>query len=515
MKRKLLFFITSILLTANAWGQKVGDDFSDSGIKCKITSLSPATVEVTGRYIYSDSLSIPSTVSYLDSSYSVTTIGYYAFFSNDGLKTITIPQSVTVIDDKAFYLCKDLTSVSIPMSVTVIGGEAFSGCRSLSSITIPESVTTIGAGVFLNSGLAYVSIPSSVMSISVKAFSGCRSLASITIPESVMDIGNNAFSGCIGLTSITIPSSVTIIGNGAFTDCVSLTSATMSESMTVIGDSVFAGCLELTSFIIPESVEIIGHGIFDGCSLLTSLICKSSNPSIAIRNTFEYFSTNNCSLCIPLGASDVYRTDSNWQGFKEIVELDLTKKTDLYSILPRYTDGLPQDSTDIYTVNVAPNTPWTASSDQSWLTVTQSTLAGPGTISISALPNTTNAPRTATITVRTASETDSILVTLKSMGTDGVITITVVQPGIAATATADPEIIAIPVILYPNPARAGFIIDATSTCIVEICTQSGSFVKRIELSDAGITRIDDLKPGMYFVTIRIATEVKSHKMVIE
>ncbi len=181
--------------------------------------------------------------------------------------------------------------------------------------------------------------------------------------------------------------------------------------------------------------------------------------------------------------------------------------------LPNSTQYKPIDLTDIYLVTVAYYTEWTASSDQPWLTVTQSTLSGSGSISISAQPNTTGAPRTATITVRTAGTADNISVTLKSSATDGVITITVVQP--AMTVTAEPEIAAGPACIFPNPAKEGFSISTSEPCTVDICTQSGAPVKNIALGSAGTFRVDGMLQGMYFVTVRTATGTQSHKLVVE
>ena len=52
-----------------------------------------------------------------------------------------IMYSVTSIGYKAFYTCGGMTSVTIPNSVTSIGGSAFWGCSGLTSVTIPNSVT--------------------------------------------------------------------------------------------------------------------------------------------------------------------------------------------------------------------------------------------------------------------------------------------------------------------------------------------------------------------------------------
>ena len=470
MKQKLLFLIASIFLSVNAWGQYVGDKFSSDGIYYQITSVSPATVKVTSKPSgkYSGSIIIPANISYLETSYSVTAIATLAFSG-----------------------CTGLTSINIPESVTTIGFETFSYCNSLTSIIIPKSVTTFDICNFLN----------------------CRSLASIVIPESVTTLGYGVFAGCDSLISITIPESVTFIGDSAFSWCSSLTFVTIPKSVVHIGELSFSACSNLTSIIIPESVEKIDNAAFAGCENLVSLYCASSNPSIAKFQTFEYFNKSNCSLYIPKGSLAAYSADTTWQGFKEIVELDILTKTDFYSLLPRYTDGLVHDSAGIYTVSVGSNTEWTASSDQPWLTVTQSTLSGPGTISISALPNTTGAPRTATITVRTAGTTDNISVTLKSSATDGVITITVVQP--AMTVTAEPEIAAEPACIFPNPAKEGFSISTSEPCTVDICTQSGAPVKSIALASAGTFRVDGMLAGMYFVTVRTATASQSHKLLVE
>ncbi|MBO6189480.1 MAG: leucine-rich repeat protein [Alloprevotella sp.] len=122
----------------------------------------------------------PAAVTYDGTTYSVTSIGWYAFYDCTGLTSITIPNSVTTIGDYAFQYCTGLTSITIPNSVTSIGSSAFDGCTGLTSINIPNSVTSIGS----------------------YAFDGSTGLTSINIPNSVTSIGDYAFYGCTGLTDI-------------------------------------------------------------------------------------------------------------------------------------------------------------------------------------------------------------------------------------------------------------------------------------------------------------------------
>ncbi|MBR0543122.1 MAG: leucine-rich repeat domain-containing protein, partial [Bacteroidaceae bacterium] len=86
---------------------------------------------------YSGTVKIPETVSYNDVTYSISSIGHYAFFGCSGLIFVNIPNSVTSIGNYAFFGCTGLTSVTIPNSVTSIGNYAFFGCTGLTSVTIP------------------------------------------------------------------------------------------------------------------------------------------------------------------------------------------------------------------------------------------------------------------------------------------------------------------------------------------------------------------------------------------
>ena len=150
----------------------------------------------------SGDLIIPSTISYNGTTYSVTSIGEWAFSYCSGLTSITIGNSVTSIGNSAFEGCSGLTSITIGNSVTSIGKWAFAWCSELTSVTIPNSVT----------------------SIADYAFHSCSSLTSVTIPNSVTWIGEGAFHSCSGLTSVTIGNSVTSIGYRAFYNCSGLTS---------------------------------------------------------------------------------------------------------------------------------------------------------------------------------------------------------------------------------------------------------------------------------------------------
>ena len=312
----LLFL--ALVATTTLWAH----DFEVNGIYYNILTDKTNEVAVTyrgssyDRYYdeYMGSVTIPSTVTYNGTTYSVTSIGNYAFAWCSSLTSVTIGNSVTSIGEYAFEGCSGLTSITIPNSVTSIGSSAFSGCKGLTSITIPNSVTSIGSSVFYGcSGLTSIvveegntvydsrdncnaiiktatntliigcqntTIPNSVTSIGERAFYECSSLTSITIPNSVTSIGNYAFAWCSSLTSVTIGNSVTSIGEYAFEGCSGLTSVTIGNSVTSIGESAFHYCSSLTTITIPNSVTSLGSSAFYNCSSLTSITIPNSVTSI-------------------------------------------------------------------------------------------------------------------------------------------------------------------------------------------------------------------------------------------
>ena len=333
MKHKALTFLLAVLMSMVA-SMASAHDFEVGGIYYNITSSSNLTVAVSYRgssydsyyQEYSGRVSIPESVTYNGTTYSVTSIGWSAFSGCSGLTSVTIGNSVTSIGSWAFSGCTGLTSVTIGNSVTEIGYQVFYGCTGLTSVTFnAKNCTTCGSSDYpaFPSTIKTLTIGKEVKKIPSYAFYGCTGLTSVEIPNSVTSIGESVFSGCTGLTSVTIGESVTWIGNFAFWGCRSLTSITIPESVTLIGNDAFRYCyftydmfvnnsslansdswgatlceeetndgLMLkdksvvncrywaTSVTIPNSVISIGGSAFRECSGLTSIEIPNSVTSI-------------------------------------------------------------------------------------------------------------------------------------------------------------------------------------------------------------------------------------------
>lgn len=143
MKKSLLILLLTLLGSTSLHAY---DAYID-GIYYNFSG-NEATVTYNSRPAYSSStVTIPETVIYNGTTYSVTAIGEEAFINCSSVTSVTIPNSMKSIGIRAFQNCTGLLSITIPNSVTSIGASAFYGCN-LASVTIGAGVLSIGDEAF-------------------------------------------------------------------------------------------------------------------------------------------------------------------------------------------------------------------------------------------------------------------------------------------------------------------------------------------------------------------------------
>ncbi len=329
---KVLSVVLSVMMIVSAFSGFATTSVSaaiveDQSGNFLYTDLEDGTIEISKCFIDGD-VDVPS---YIDGK-KVTSIGEYSF--NDGVTSVSIPETVVTIQDNAFYDCYSLKKVKFSEGLKYIGEHAFTFC-DIEELSFPETLEEIGdeafssyicelnfpktRGVKIGRGaiprgawyysqedgpiisgktfLCYKSygtyveeytIPYGIESIGNNAFSDLYSLEKIDIPDTVKYISSGAFSNT-NIKEIVIPDGVEEINDNLFEYCWSLSKVTIPDSVTYIGDYAFKYCENLAGgFVIPENVAYIGNFAFEDTKISDFTISKNNRLTYVGYEAFYY-----------------------------------------------------------------------------------------------------------------------------------------------------------------------------------------------------------------------------------
>lgn len=358
MKRHLLLSTVAALALSPA---AMAADFQVGNLYYDFVDKDAGTVAVAayptkGQYYSADEIVVPPTVEYENTTYKVTSLGYRAFaialqttsitlpegletiepyaIYNTGITQLTIPSTVTSLGDHSVYDNKKLTKVNILADIEAIPQSCFDS-SAITEINFPESLKTIGEYAFKSCALREVTMPASLRKIDKKAFYLCKSLQYVTLNEGLESIGGGAFEDCTALQEITIPGSVQEwtyeygTYHRTFAGCWALKKVVLDEGVTEIPNNGFAilgqGNGSLSEIVIPASVTSIGNDAFYNNKPWrqgSSITFKGQTPLDYEDSKFISASLlENCTIYVPAGAADAYRSHSVWGQFKNIVEV--------------------------------------------------------------------------------------------------------------------------------------------------------------------------------------------------
>ncbi len=155
--------------------EEISEVVSQSGNVMDDVILKSANEETDGKLdVYIDSYQGKSpvvTISNPDDS-TIRFVEIKAFYKNESIKEVTLPDTVTEIRSDCFAFCKNLEKVYLGTEITEIHDHAFFRCSNLKQVILGDKLEKIEE----------------------YAFSACTSLEEIIIPPSCIEIGNISFA---------------------------------------------------------------------------------------------------------------------------------------------------------------------------------------------------------------------------------------------------------------------------------------------------------------------------------
>lgn len=289
----------------------------------------------------------------------------YAFYGNDKINTLIIPEGIKEINESAFANCYNLIRITLPTTLTTLKNDSFTNCFNLieiynaSNIVINKGeMTNSGLGLYAleiytdfnvgeynnnfkevivetsgykyefltykyeeklyllgfnktNSDVNVLKLPTSIedseYEIYHHAFYGNEELLTVVLPTGLSTIGNSAFENCINLKELTLNNDLKTIGNYSFNNCYKLNKVRIPGAVETIGIYAFANCSNLIELILEDGIKSIGSYAFSNLSSLLTL--EIPNSVISIEEKALYKTSNLVELSIPfVGASRTSET---------------------------------------------------------------------------------------------------------------------------------------------------------------------------------------------------------------
>lgn len=245
--------------------------------------------------------------------------------------------NVTELEEQAFESCSNLWYLSLPSYISKIGDHALSNCSSLFELQLPGSLTEIGDNSFSNIGSKSIIIPKAVKKIGEYAFqyAKCETIEFEKNSE-LEEIGQSAFQSS-KIVEICIPAGVTTIQLQTFYLCHNLQKVTFEEGSQLNEIQTYNPkiptyygfqCESLVEFDASNCVHLtqLPPYLFSASSTsnvapIATIKIGANNPPSCSSNTFQK-SIYNATLYVPKESIELYKNDSRWKDFKNIVALE-------------------------------------------------------------------------------------------------------------------------------------------------------------------------------------------------
>lgn len=187
----------------------------------------------------------------------------WAFFKNESLVTVKLPESITEVGEDIFGDCKTLRGVKLPEGVSRINKEAFYGCSILEMINFPAKLTSVGDNAFsLCSKMELDNLPNSLLHVGQSAF--CYVPLKALKLDRKVEIGAGAFSNT-PITEIEMATPCDSILGETFSNCPNLTKITIGEGLKYIGYNAFSNS-PIKEANLPSTLRDISSNAFRGYS---------------------------------------------------------------------------------------------------------------------------------------------------------------------------------------------------------------------------------------------------------
>lgn len=282
-----------------------------SGQTLKMQIIDSKAVVLANNNVKGD-LHIPEFVSYRLRKFPVTRIEDRAFFHNNEITRLTLPENLEHLGAWAFSSCPALSdTLVLPKNLKEIGNDAFCGtnisCLIIKSEKLEPIDSTLENNFFFNcANLQTIVCEQSVKNLTFSLLRSAHNLEEVVFPESLNEIPEAFFAHAKISGRVSFPKDLKTVGWSAFFDA-KIDSVILPNSVKEIRSYAF-NYSNIKKIDIGSEIEVLGEKSLADLLDLDTLIIRAKTPPLAGQNFFLNSGSENFVFLVPKESLDAYKT---------------------------------------------------------------------------------------------------------------------------------------------------------------------------------------------------------------
>ena len=216
-----------------------------------------------------------------------------AFYNNNYLRDVVIPEGVVSIGQRAFQYCYNMKSVSLPSTLKTIGYQAFYGNHDMQAPELPEGLVSIGSYAFWHEygNTRIYSIPSTVIELGYRGIYGTYVLLPYESQEELPSGWDRAFCN----------SDANVIYDDGVNRIYLVVNASVSSGLLF-----YEGTIEDTPTLSLYSAKVVGWYLDQGLTL------KASFPFVPSERLTRLYAKVDKQVCYTFVSPEGYYSNSDY-----------------------------------------------------------------------------------------------------------------------------------------------------------------------------------------------------------
>lgn len=282
-----------------------------SGQTLKMQIIDSKAVVLANNNVKGD-LHIPEFVSYRLRKFPVIRIEDRAFFHNNEITRLTLPENLEHLGAFSFSSCPALSdTLVLPKNLKEIGNDAFCGtnisCLVIKSEKLEPIDSTLENNFFFNcANLQTIVCEQSVKNLTFSLLRSAHNLEEVVFPESLNEIPEAFFAHAKISGRVSFPKDLKTVGWSAFFDA-KIDSVILPNSVKEIRSYAF-NYSTVRKIDIGSEIEVLGEKSLADLLDLDTLIIRATTPPLAGQNFFLNSGSEKFVFLVPKESLDAYKT---------------------------------------------------------------------------------------------------------------------------------------------------------------------------------------------------------------